>query len=181
MLKNTIFLIAIIAVTFSIMIEFKPKFTGPVEIIQVEVPTIHSYVKHTEPVESLVIHNYVKHIEQYNVEDAKTISISLVKWAKEYNIDAILVLSIIESESMFKSNTKHNSVIGLGGIHKNFWKKTLAEYGLDELDSIDSQVRAVFLVVKNISSIYKTNDYLEILHYYKGRGYDKISGTSGKN
>lgn len=125
---------------------------------------------------------HIKLVEKYNPDDAVEIVMAITKWSEEYNIDPIFVSTIIETESGFKSNVrhKHSSVVGLGGIHKKIWSKILKGYGLTEIDTIDSQVRAVFIVITHISKTYKTNDYSEILHYYKGRGYDKHLRVSGK-
>lgn len=90
--------------------------------------------------------------------------------AKEYNIDPLLLVLLINSESSFNPNVKHNhpEVTGLGGIHHRYWKVPN--------ETIEEQIYATAKVYSTIASKY--DNIVDGLKAYKG--WSKVGENRAK-
>ena len=84
------------------------------------------------------------------------------KASKEYEVNALLLTHLINSESMYKERVKHSLsyVKGLAGINERVWKIPNT--------TPKEQIFAGAYVFKVYLDKYKGNE-LEALHGYKGR------------
>ena len=80
--------------------------------------------------------------------------------AKEYNVDPLLLVLLINSESSFNPDVKHSNaeVKGLGGIHHRYWKVPN--------ETVEEQIYATAKVYSTIASKY--DDIVDGLKAYKG-------------
>lgn len=90
--------------------------------------------------------------------------------AKEYNVDPLLLVLLINSESSFNPNVKHNhpEVKGLGGIHHRYWKVPN--------ETIEEQIYATAKVYSTIASKY--DNIVDGLKAYKG--WSKVGENRAK-
>ncbi|QPX63061.1 endolysin [Campylobacter phage F336] len=125
--------------------------------------------------------NMINHISKYNNKNATEITNYIFEASLKYNLNPVFIMSLIQSESYFKHKVKHkhNNVKGISGINYKMWKMVLAKHNIKHINSLKNQIEATAIIINDIKKRYKTNDDLEILHYYKGRGYDKYLNKSG--
>lgn len=94
----------------------------------------------------------------------KNISYSEIVYyaGKLFDIDGLLLVALINSESGFVENIKHknSSVIGISGIHTKFWNV--------DLSTIENQIFAGAYVLKTFIDICDGN-VLDALVLYKGK------------
>lgn len=90
----------------------------------------------------------------------RTLAEIVYRAAKEYELDSILLVALINSESGFNpANThKHSEVKGLGGIHSKYWKVPN--------ESLEEQIYATALVLNFYMTKYQ--DPIKALTAYKG-------------
>lgn len=101
-------------------------------------------------VESM-IKSLVKTKNSYNYAE------SIVRWSNHYNIDSMLVVALIMTESSFRQDLKsYTGDIGLGQVNPRIWKKEFKRLGRAKLD--------IKKLSKNYDyNIHKTVEILSIL------------------
>jgi len=105
----------------------------------------------------------IKNYKDISNDSRKQIIESLFKYSKEYNINPIIIYSIIATESSFKFWIKHSQVtvkdakgrmvqtraIGLGGVIYEIWNDKLNFIETkSDLYKIDKNIHAVFGIIK---------------------------------
>lgn len=108
--------------------------------------------------ENIKLYTIYSHMRTKNKEIADMVRLA----SKITNIDELLLVALINSESSFVVGVKHSLdyVVGLGGINTKYWKYPV--------DTVEEQIFATALVLQRLLELSNGN-YLDALHYYKGR------------
>lgn len=98
----------------------------------------------------------------YEIMENKSLDMADIVYraAKEYDVDPLLLVLLINSESSFNPNIKHDhpEVKGLGGIHHRYWKVPN--------ETVEEQIYATAKVYSIIASKY--DNIVDGLKAYKG-------------
>lgn len=153
-----------------------------------------------------ILYDYVKY-KNYELKhnDIEKIINIIYELSETYDVDVLIILALVETESNFKINIKMNNDVGLMQIntkiwlnsdnHNNLFKTNLIQNKYD-LYKIENNLKSGFYIFnyyKNICNKYKDNDILYKLGYdnlyncvlnkYNGNKtniyYDKIKKSLG--
>lgn len=108
--------------------------------------------------ENVKLLNIYLHMHTADKELANVVRLA----SKVTGVDELLLTALINTESAFVVGVKHSLdyVVGLGGINTKYWRYPV--------NTPEEQIFATALVLKKLLELSK-GDYLNALHYYKGR------------
>lgn len=138
-------------------------------------------------VKSSVVYTVADQYDVYNSQATKKfIADKIVEYSEKYDIDPMLVLSLLYSESSLNTEIRqqHPDVIGMAGINYKVWGDILTKEGIIyskmDLKNIEVAIHSLCFVVNSMRR-NKSDSAFQSIWSYKGRGYDKVLGKTGKS
>jgi hypothetical protein len=128
--------------------------------------------------------------DQYDVYNSqatrKFMADKIVEYSEKYDLDPMLVLSLLYSESSLNAEIRqqHPDVVGMAGINYKVWGDILTKEGIiyskKDLKNIEVAIHSLCFVVDAMRR-NKSDSAFQSIWSYKGRGYDKTLGKTGKS
>lgn len=165
------------------IIQHKPSsMTNSVKISKPRVVIREDHQKRLDAIKKVIRDRMVR----YGVEKKRACLYTdiIIKESYKYGNSALIQAALLESESSYKSNPKHDisTVIGMGGVYWSVWDKKLKRRGLaysmnDLRDPIKNIQASAFIL--NLYMKQSNNSIKEALARYKG--YSSLGKQQANN
>jgi hypothetical protein len=107
-------------------------------------------------------------------------------YASKYSVEWELITALLYSESNFNIEAihKHPQVLGMAGIHSTVWIDVLTKQGIinskQDLTNADTAIETMAFILSSFQKELGIYTPLDLIHKYKGLGYDRTLGKSGR-